>query len=188
MNKKGEIGETFTWIAGFLLIFFIIILFLTFSLIISAAKGDIIKNLFISDSGEIKVYGQDSSGTLDLIYFTKKDSEKIYNILTRAGTSSAVSSDKDLFVQECELYLQKNYPVDNIKFYEAKLRLEIMDVKSNKYGAVSDYSCSLSDISSKVPNANVMAVRYGFKQLAEKRVDIKIPIYSNKRLILEVTK
>lgn len=39
MNNKSQLGETITWMVGFLIIFFIVILFVIFSLILSAEKS-----------------------------------------------------------------------------------------------------------------------------------------------------
>ncbi len=183
-NKRGEIGETFTWIAAFLLIFFIIVLFLTFSLIVSGAKGGVIKNFFISDDGEIKFSGQDPNYLLDLSYFLNSDSQKIYNLLKGVNLSYENLSNQNVFVIACMQYLQKNYPVDTIGFYEANMRLEYFNTASNKYETVHGYSCTLADSSEEQSSI----LRYGLEQMAKKRVDLKTPIYSNKRLILEVIK
>lgn len=73
-NKRAEIGETLTWMTGFLLIFFVIIIFISGTLILAATKS------VSGDKEEIRL-GEYNSKSIEIqrILFSILNSEVSFN-------------------------------------------------------------------------------------------------------------
>ena len=119
-NKKAQIGATITWVAGFFIVFFIIFLFIGFTLFMAGGK----KLFFKSDKAGIEAENGNLVATKEFYSFlntnTKFDGKalKIYNLILGL----------------LESYVDRNYYPDGLNLLEGGNIEDINDLhSSNKF-------------------------------------------------------
>jgi hypothetical protein len=131
MDNKSQLGETITWIAGFLIIFFVVILFITFSLILAGGKS------FFKGKDEI-VFNKDIVNVnsqkilLDILDDKIKDGESVEEFIVKSADNPNLVKDilKEKFddklkrLGSCSYSFSAEYNPENLKEYnEGKSKL-----------------------------------------------------------------
>ncbi|HUS50688.1 MAG TPA: hypothetical protein VMZ91_11015 [Candidatus Paceibacterota bacterium] len=119
INKKAQIGATLTWIVAFLIIFFIMILFISTTIIISAKKTSILSLSFSQKETTITSHiTGDFAVQRNLISFLNKpikfEGKDIFikDLIADKELNDENKARFEKFVEEASKFIDENFPLD----------------------------------------------------------------------------
>lgn len=125
MDNKSQLGETITWMAGFLIIFFAVILFIIFTLILSGSK-------FITEGKDKIIFNKNNVNMdsqeilLDILDDKMKNGESVKEFIVKSSENPNLIKDslKEKFDEKlrilgkCDYLFSAEYNPDNLKEYK----------------------------------------------------------------------
>lgn len=172
ISKRAQIGSTLTWIVAFIVIFIVMLLFVTITMGLAKVKGftgtDKAQYTFSYYSGPV-VY----NNFMIFLNTPLENNLTIEKILTQVRAGETNKPLEDIFKRECQKYLDANFP--SYTYGDSFIALYSYDEKGFNY--LSGYSCdNFVNIISEYPVLSTLVNK------------VEVPIFPNKKIMLSVSK
>lgn len=167
IQDKAQIASTLTWIAAFILIFFILFLFLYASsaLAVSKKASNFLGNLFSKDEGSFQSSSLKMVETRKIMTFLNipfRDNKNMYSLLCSVDSDDEQKGEmQQFFISKGQEFIKDNFPEED---YSTALMLQYSSGDENLEGyVITNDDSDIQSSAISVPICNNKKLVFGVK-------------------------